>query len=113
MPARENADERTAIAAQFPATHWSVVLNARHRSSPDSQAALEQLCRTYWHPLDAYLRRSGHNEAAAEDLIQSFFRFTDRAELGRNRRLSQGPFSLVSGGCRKTVAPIGQCAPPR
>ncbi len=57
----------------FTATHWSVVLAAGHASSPHVQAALEQLCRTYWYPLYAYLRRSGHNEADAQDLIQSFF----------------------------------------
>ncbi len=73
MPAGENADETAAKAPLFPATHWSVVLSAGHPSSPDAQAALERLCRAYWYPLYAYLRRCGHNEAAAQDLIQSFF----------------------------------------
>jgi RNA polymerase sigma factor (sigma-70 family) len=60
-------------AGLFKTTHWSVVLAAGHVSSPNSQAALERLCRTYWYPLYAYLRRSGHDEYAAQDLIQSFF----------------------------------------
>jgi len=59
--------------AQFLSTQWSLVLSAAHDSTPGSQIALEQLCRTYWYPLYAFLRRSGHTEADAEDLIQSFF----------------------------------------
>lgn len=72
MAGEENADEAVS-APLFPLTHWSVVLGAGHASSPGAEAALEQLCRTYWYPLYAYLRRSGHNEADAQDLIQSFF----------------------------------------
>lgn len=35
--------------------------------------ALEQLCRTYWQPLYAYVRRRGHNPEDAADLTQEFF----------------------------------------
>jgi RNA polymerase sigma-70 factor (ECF subfamily) len=35
--------------------------------------ALEELCRTYWYPLYAYVRRHGHSREDAEDLTQSFF----------------------------------------
>jgi DNA-directed RNA polymerase specialized sigma24 family protein len=73
MAPGENVDERAAAAPLFPATHWSVVLSAGNATAPNAQAALEQLCRTYWYPLYAYLRRSGQNEADAQDLIQSFF----------------------------------------
>jgi RNA polymerase sigma-70 factor (ECF subfamily) len=58
---------------EFVTTHWSVVLAARHPSSPDAQRALEQLCRTYWYPLYAYVRRCGHNPDDAQDLTQEFF----------------------------------------
>ena len=73
MPAAEPPENTPARAAVFATTHWSVVLAAGHASSPHAQTALEQLCRTYWYPLYAYLRRSGHNEDAAQDLVQSFF----------------------------------------
>ncbi len=72
MAGEENADERVS-APLFPLTHWSVVLGAGHSSSPGAQAALEELCRTYWYPLYVFLRRSEHNEADAQDLTQSFF----------------------------------------
>jgi RNA polymerase sigma-70 factor (ECF subfamily) len=67
------AEATERCTAEFRTTRWSLVLSAGHDSAPGAQAALEQLCRTYWYPLYAFLRRSGHPEADAEDLIQSFF----------------------------------------
>ncbi len=57
----------------FTTTHWSVVLAAGGRQSPQADAALEKLCRTYWYPLYAYVRRRGYAPADAEDLTQDFF----------------------------------------
>lgn len=57
----------------FVTTHWSVVLSARDRGSPQSAAALEKLCRIYWYPLYAYIRRNGQSKENAEDLTQAFF----------------------------------------
>jgi len=59
--------------AWFLTTHWSVVLSAREQHSAKSAAALETLCRTYWQPLYAYVRRQGHSPADAQDLTQEFF----------------------------------------
>jgi len=59
--------------AVFVTTHWSVVLSAREKGSPQSAAALETLCRTYWYPLYAYVRRQGHSPPDAQDLTQEFF----------------------------------------
>lgn len=68
----------------FATTHWSVVLAARRGDSPQSLAALETLCRTYWPPLFAYLRRAGHSDADAKDLTQAFFaRLLERDYLSR------------------------------
>jgi RNA polymerase sigma-70 factor (ECF subfamily) len=49
------------------------VLAAGDSASPDSRAALEQLCRTYWYPLYAFARRQGQDVEAAQDLTQTFF----------------------------------------
>jgi RNA polymerase sigma-70 factor (ECF subfamily) len=57
----------------FAPTRWSVVLTAKDKSSPQSAAALEELCRMYWYPLYAYIRRQGRGPHDAEDLTQSFF----------------------------------------
>jgi RNA polymerase sigma factor (sigma-70 family) len=62
-----------ASARDFRTTHWSLVLAAGNSSSEHSAEALEQLCRTYWYPLYAFVRRQGHPPAEAQDLTQEFF----------------------------------------
>src|SRR6266496_930251 len=57
----------------FATTHWSVVLAAGRSDAPQSAEALEKLCRTYWYPIYAYLRRRGSGEQDAQDLTQGFF----------------------------------------
>lgn len=57
----------------FATTHWTVVLAAGRRHTPQSDLALEELCRTYWFPLYAYVRRRGHTKEDAEDSVQAFF----------------------------------------
>ncbi|OGV72757.1 MAG: RNA polymerase subunit sigma-24 [Lentisphaerae bacterium RIFOXYB12_FULL_65_16] len=60
---------------QFATTHWTVVLTAGRDDADATRAheALEQLCRTYWYPLYAFVRRQGHSAADAQDLTQAFF----------------------------------------
>jgi RNA polymerase sigma factor (sigma-70 family) len=58
---------------QFASTHWSVVLAARGSESVSARASLEELCRTYWHPVFAHVRRLGHGLDDAKDLTQDFF----------------------------------------
>jgi len=75
----------------FPRTQWSVVLAARQRTSPESAAALETICRAYWYPLYAYVRRCGHSAHDAQDLTQEFFsrllekRWLDSADRDKGR----------------------------
>ncbi len=49
------------------------MLAAGQRHTPQSNGALEELCRAYWFPLYAYVRRRGHSKQDAEDLVQAFF----------------------------------------
>jgi RNA polymerase sigma-70 factor (ECF subfamily) len=57
----------------FATTHWSVVLAASRTDTSRAQAALEHLCRTYWYPIYAHVRRRGHLPEDAKDLTQAFF----------------------------------------
>ena len=68
-------------AAAFMTTHWSVVLEAQGESLA-AHEALEKLCRTYWRPIFAFLRRQGLPPEQAEDITQGFF-----AELLERRSL--------------------------
>jgi RNA polymerase sigma factor (sigma-70 family) len=57
----------------FVTTHWSAVVAAGQESSPHAAEALAELCRAYWYPLYAYVRRKGYAWADAQDLTQHFF----------------------------------------
>ena len=41
--------------------------------APGSADALGELCRTYWYPIYAFVRRRGNSHEAAQDLTQEFF----------------------------------------
>ena len=68
-----NPSSSSAPGDVFATTHWTVVLAAGKRHTPQSDHALEELCRNYWFPLYAYVRRRGHNKEDAEDSVQAFF----------------------------------------
>jgi RNA polymerase sigma factor (sigma-70 family) len=72
--------------AVFATTHWSVVLEAQGESLA-AQKALEKLCRTYWRPIYAYVRRHGVRTEDAEDLTQGFFALLlERKDLNSVRK---------------------------
>lgn len=76
MPNRRPETESLSASPSlgvFATTHWSVVLAAREKDSAQAAAALEQLCRAYWYPLYAYVRRRGFSAEDAQDGTQSFF----------------------------------------
>ncbi len=85
-PGDRDAGTPQSAAAEFTTTHWSVVLAAGQSSSPAAQAALEQLCRRYWYPLYAYVRRRGYSPEDAQDLTQSFFERLLERDLLANLR---------------------------
>lgn len=64
----------------FSTTSWSMVLAASDTKSPRAALALERLCRGYWYPIYAYVRRKGYATHDAQDLTQEFF----SRLLGRN-----------------------------
>ena len=62
-------NDASSDARNFSATRWSVVLAA----AGDAEDALAALCRAYWFPLYAFLRRQGLSTHDAEDVTQGFF----------------------------------------
>lgn len=69
---------------QFTTTHWSLILAARDSQTPGASDALEQLCRSYWQPVYAFIRRTVFNPEDARDLTQGFF-----ADLLRDRSFAR------------------------
>jgi RNA polymerase sigma factor (sigma-70 family) len=72
MPPDPLAPTRTA-SPRFATTRWSIIVAACEGPATEADAALEAFCRAYWYPLYAYIRRSGHPPADAQDLTQAFF----------------------------------------
>ena len=58
---------------KFRTTRWSAVLLSAQSQVPGSQAALSELCRTYWYPIYASVRYRGYSAEDAQDLTQGFF----------------------------------------
>jgi RNA polymerase sigma factor (sigma-70 family) len=75
MPGKTDTNSIPADTSRFATTHWSLVLAAGSPESTRYHEALEKLCRTYWFPLYAYLRRRGHDAHQAEDYVQGFFTY--------------------------------------
>lgn len=73
MTSEPSPPTASAQGDYFATTHWTVVLAAGCRSTPQADMALEELCHTYWYPLYAYIRRRGYAREDAEDLAQAFF----------------------------------------
>ncbi len=89
----------------FATTHWSVVLAAGQGDTPQSAAALERLCSTYWYPLYAYVRRQGYDVADAQDLTQGFFAHILSRGFLKRASPSKGKFrSFVLGSLKYFLA---------
>ena len=61
------------MQSRFATTSWTKVVAARTNASTESRQALEVLCRTYWYPIYAFVRRLGHDADEARDLTQGYF----------------------------------------
>ena len=60
------------MAPRFPTTRWSRIVQSRDPEDPGARSALEELCRDYWFPLYAFVRRHGLSHEDAEDIVQGF-----------------------------------------
>lgn len=78
--------------SSFDRTRWSVVLAAGNGADTEAHAALSTLCKQYWYPLYAFVRRQGRNATDAQDLTQGFFlKLLEKDYLGQVDR-SKGRF---------------------
>jgi RNA polymerase sigma factor (sigma-70 family) len=59
--------------ARFLSTRWTMVARARAGTEAEMAGAMSEICRSYWYPLYAYVRRSGRGREESEDLTQEFF----------------------------------------
>ena len=94
-----------ATDERFTDTTWSIVLAAGATTPARAHDGMAKLCRIYWRPIYAYLRRSGHPRHDAEDLTQSFFQHLLQNETLRRASREKGRFrSFLLGALKRCVA---------
>ncbi len=59
----------------FATTRWSLIVSGAKFDGGETKPreALAELCRTYWRPIFAFIRRRGYSTQDAQDLTQDFF----------------------------------------
>jgi DNA-directed RNA polymerase specialized sigma24 family protein len=92
MSGKGTNSEETREGGIFATTRWSMVMAAGGENARGREA-LEALCRTYWFPVYALVRRRGADAESARDYTQEFFAemlsrqtfASARREIGRFR----------------------------
>ena len=86
-------------------------MRAAGESVAEGHDAFEQLCRDYWPPLFAYLRRRGFSESDAEDFTQGFFLHLLEQHTTRRADAERGRFrSFLLGALKNYLANEAQRA---
>ena len=99
----EGGDGNTAVPSGFATTHWSLISRAT-AASPESSAALETLCRAYWFPVYAFVRKQGCSATDAEDLTQDFFSEIVQGEFLQRANPERGRFrSYLLSAVRRRI----------
>ena len=93
------------VDERFAETAWSIVLAAGAATPARARAAMAELCRIYWRPIYAYLRRSGYDVHDAQDCTQSFFQHLLENETLRRVSREKGRFrSFLLGVLKRCLA---------
>jgi DNA-directed RNA polymerase specialized sigma24 family protein len=79
---------------RFGTTRWSVVLACVGSGAGEETArkALDQLCKTYWRPVFAFICRCGCSVPDAQDLTQDFFVMVLKGHLLQRADPDRGRF---------------------
>lgn len=85
----ETNESKTATG--FPNTQWSKLFAVKDETGTARRDALNFLIQRYWKPAYCFVRRYGHSEEDAKDLVQEFFtvclqkEFFGKADPARGR----------------------------
>lgn len=98
------ADDRRQQDSLFPVTPWSTVLKTRGDEA-GIDAAMNDLCSRYWHPIYGYLRGRGFERVDAQDITQSFFLMAVTDGLFQNANEEKGKLrSFLLGALTRHLA---------
>ena len=94
-----------ATHERFAETAWSIVAAAGAITPARAREGMARLCRIYWRPIYAYLRRSGYSRHDAEDLTQVFFQHLLENDTLRRASQQRGRFrSFLLGALKLSLA---------
>lgn len=94
-----------AGSSAFPVTRWTLVAAAGNAVESQCQAALSELCESYWYPVYAFLRRSGRTVETSQDLTQEFFLRLMQGEFFARANPAKGAFrSFLMTALRRFLA---------
>src|SRR6266404_2341300 len=94
-----------ATDERFTDTTWSIVIAAGATTPARAHDGMAKLCRIYWRPIYAYLRRSGYAKHDAEDLTQAFFQHLLENDTLRRASQQRGRFrSFLLGALKRCLA---------
>ena len=100
-PSRQHAVSRSG---RFPDTQWSLVAVAGDSHHPRVRDAVEDLCRLYWYPVYAFIRRGGADTDTAQDRTQGFFSHLLEKRTWRSADPDRGRFrSFLLGALKRYV----------
>jgi hypothetical protein len=107
-------------AVDFGQTRWSVV--AALGEGHEAERSLRELCRRYWVPVYAYVRRCGHPSESAAELVQSFLSHLVTRLRGDGISAAGGfrdflvreleKFLASDWTCLESTSPLPDLAPP-
>jgi RNA polymerase sigma-70 factor (ECF subfamily) len=104
LPLPGEAERRDEL---FASTRWTMVLEAGNSMTISAHAlgALSELCKIYWRPLYAFLRKQGYRPEDAQDLTQGFFAHLIETRTYTHADREKGRFrSFLLGGLKHFVA---------
>ena len=84
----------------FPTSQWSLIARAG-AADEAARSALADLCRRYWYPIYAFVRRQSTSRPDAEDITQGFFAHVLDNEVIASADRSRGRFRTYLLSCCK------------
>lgn len=104
-------DDCGTTARGFATTRWSLVLTGADIQTDEqkAEAALAQLCRTYWRPIFSFICRRGYSIEDAQDLTQDFFAMMVETNWLRHADRTRGRFrSLLLKSLQNFLCDAGE-----